>query len=202
MNTLWLALVLTLGADDRATPGKAAFEEASRLFHEGAYEEALPYFKTAYLLSEQRPSTVFGLAQCERALGQLEAAAFHLEEFIRLAPKQEAERAREILSTIREQWSAASSETQPPEPPRAVIHPLQSPPLPDPVLEPSIDKNFPEDPSLTPPPPPTEGKSFWTHPATWIVAGAIAIAGGVTAGLLLSQNADLQGGTSGVVFKP
>lgn len=209
MVTIWLTFALAAASGDFTAPGRAAFEKASGLFKRGEYEKALPLFELANRLSNGRPSATFGLAQCERALGDLESAVLHFEEILRVAPAdQAADRARVALEEIRHEH---------PEFEKTVIHPPQdaSPPKPDPVgpiapPPPPPTVSPPIDPDVSPDltgtsgssdEPPDEG-TFWTHPATWIVAGAVAIAGGVTAGWLLTRDNDPNGGSSGVVLNP
>lgn len=196
MVTVWLAALLNAAPGNAASPGRAAFEKASRLFKEGAYEEALPYFRMAYRLSERRPSTIYGLAQCERSLGRLEDAAAHLEEFIRVAPEDQVDQARRVLAAVRRELppgaSAAGSEVSggPPPPPPGIS--VSSPPPPSEPAPTTAAEVLEKE----------EEGGFWTHPAPWIVVGAVAIAGAVTAGWLLTRDNDLQGGSSGVVFEP
>ena len=212
MVTLWLALALYTQPSEALPPGRAAFEKASRLFKTGAYSEALPLFQSAYRLSNRRPSTIFGLAQCHRALGHIGEAIFHFEEFIRVVTNDQAAPARRALESIRRAH---------PEPARRRIKPPSDPPTPaaldqrtGPVS--GVDLGAVPDPppglpaaegtdpilTITSETPPDEAGSFWTHPATWITAGAVIIAGAATAGWLLTRERELDGGTSGFVFEP
>lgn len=100
-------LILLLGAlvaapaarADDASEAKEAFVTASRFFQAEEYEEALALFEKAYRLSNHRPATIFGLAQCERALKRFEDAKAHFEEYLATAPDN-ADEVRETIALI------------------------------------------------------------------------------------------------------
>lgn len=81
MVSPWLALVVATSTSAAAPPGKLEFEQAQGLFLERRYGEALVLYEDAYALSGQRPSTMFALAQCHRALGHFEEALRFYREY-------------------------------------------------------------------------------------------------------------------------
>lgn len=102
----WIALllslrVLTLGlagahaqTDD---DGRAEFEQGIVYFEAGEYEAAYILLEKAYTKSGRRPSTIFALAQCERALGRVDEAIAHFEEYLATDPEDRVE----VENTIR-----------------------------------------------------------------------------------------------------
>lgn len=72
-------------ADDAAA-AKDAYVKASRFFSAEEYEAALPLFEKAYRLSDRRPVTILGLAQCERALKRYDDAIVHFREYLATGP--------------------------------------------------------------------------------------------------------------------
>ena len=86
-----------------ASRGAAEYEKAIRFFKAEEYEAALPYFEKAYALSEHRPSTVLGLAQCERMLKMYERSLEHFAEYLAVEPSGEkADRVRETIRLVAE----------------------------------------------------------------------------------------------------
>lgn len=76
-------------ADDMEA-AKQAYSTASRFFQAEEYEAALPLFQQAYRLSNQRPATIFALAQCERSLKLYDAAMAHFKEYLATNPPDAA----------------------------------------------------------------------------------------------------------------
>ena len=72
VSVLLLTSLLAVAAPP--APGRVEYQKATKLYAQERYEEALPWFERAYERSGHRPSTTFGLAQCERAVGRLDAA--------------------------------------------------------------------------------------------------------------------------------
>lgn len=191
MVTVWLTLALTLSS---ANPGRLEFQRAAKLYAKGRYEAALPWFEKAYEQSGHRPATIFGLARCERMLGDFDAAEDHLEEFLAVAPLKDQLRGRRLLAEVRAE--KAKLEPKPPAvvpaPPPRAPPPLTTAPAPPPWVA----------PSPAPAPESDEG-SILSEPLFWIVSGAVIAAGAVTAGVLATQStSDPYGGNSGEVFRP
>lgn len=88
-----------LARADDAAEAKQAFLTASRFFQAEEYDSALPLFEKAYRLSGQRPATIFGLAQCERALKKYEAARVHFKEYLATEPANAAD-VRETIQLL------------------------------------------------------------------------------------------------------
>lgn len=102
-RTLGLALIAVailspgLAQADDAEEAKQAFMTASRFFQAEEYEAALPLFQRAYKLSEHRPATIFGLAQCERSLKAYRESMTHFREYLATGP----DNAEDVQQTIR-----------------------------------------------------------------------------------------------------
>ncbi len=191
MVTVWLALALTLSS---ANPGRLEFQRAAKLYAKGRYEAALPWFEKAYEQSGHRPATIFGLARCERMLGDFDSAEGHLEEFLAVAPLKDQLRGRKLLAEVRAEQAKLK-----PKPPTIVRPPAPSPP-------PPLATAPAPPPWVAPKPAPApkqESGSVFTEPLFWIISGAVVAAGAVTAGVLASQSgSEPYGGTSGEVFRP
>ncbi len=217
VSLLFAALVVAAPADLSA---RAAFEQGTFLFKADRVEEALPYFEAAYEKSGHRASAIFALAQCERSLKLYDRAIEHLEEFIQVAPVKQAARARRTLKEVRQERdrappagpSAATGDpkssvrrmfgntkrrsTETKADPRRFNGPL-------PRVERGVTTGS-DNVVVADPREEEDDDSFLTSPVTWVVAGAVvaAIAGGVTAGVLLSKDPEPYAGTSGVLFSP
>ncbi|MCB9648928.1 MAG: tetratricopeptide repeat protein [Deltaproteobacteria bacterium] len=196
VSVLLLTSLLAVAAPP--APGRVEYQKATKLYAQERYEQALPWFERAYERSGHRPSTTFGLAQCERAVGRLDAAEAHLQEFLADAEGEDRRRGEKLLAQVRaERVKAAAAlvaRAPPPAPgaaPRDVAAP-RPPPPPQASLPPVTE-------AQTEP----ESDSIWSGPLPWIVAGAVVVAGAVTAGLLLSGgDPEAYGGTTGQVFRP
>ena len=92
MKLVKLTLVVSLfalvpNALAEKTEAKKHYDKATALFENGNYDEALPYFEMANVLSGAAGPTLLGLAQCERALGLFSPAIVHLRLFVQKYPK-------------------------------------------------------------------------------------------------------------------
>ena len=135
MVTPWLALFV---ATSTAAPaGKLELERAQALFLQRRYGEALVSYEAAYARSGRRPSTMFALAQCHRALENFEDALRFYEEYRATGlDLEEAARVDNTLEVVMEQLTqqrAARAATPararaPPEPPPALAPPPLAPP--------------------------------------------------------------------------
>lgn len=193
-----LALLLAIAAP----PGRAEYDKAARLYAEGDYVRALPWFQKAYARSGRRPSVTFGLAQCERRLGMLDAAEAHLEEFLEAAEPEAKARGRRLLAKVRAekaQLAAQALRAPPPEEPPAQARPRPAPPPPSA----SAPKPWEPPTAQVTGPAPDEDGSVLSSPVFWIVTGAVVAAGAVTAGVLATHGGpEPYGGSSGQVFEP
>jgi tetratricopeptide (TPR) repeat protein len=113
-----LVLVLAASTPARAEDGteraRAEFELASKYFDAEDYRAALPHFKNAYDLTNHRPTAVFALAQCERALKRYDDAIAHFEEYLGTKPPAaEAAQVKETIKRLRELRDTQQSKAEP-----------------------------------------------------------------------------------------
>jgi len=182
---LFLSVIafLSLGFINEASAqeGKQEYQQAIDLFEAEEPEAALPFFKKAYELSGRRPSTILGLAQCERALKRYEPAIVHFEEFLATNPeKAQAERVKETLRLTRLIVDSQQAIMRPPDPPlTASKEDMQA----TAVVE--------------------EEPSTWSKPWVWIAIGTVVVAGIAGAGLALSQEeSEPYRGNTNIVLQP
>ncbi len=180
------ALVLVLLVS--ATPtGRAEYRRASKLYAAAEYEAALPHFRKAYRRSGHRPSTTFGLAQCERMLGMYEQAERHLQEFLTTAPVSRQDRGRKLLAKVRAALQAQEPQVIVELPPPQPELPSSDPP---PMLIAQVAAPAPAEPLLS-------------KPLFWVVSATVFIAGAVGLGLIVTRDGEQPyGGSSGQVFSP
>ena len=175
-------------AASRLNRAKAAYIEASRLYKAKQFDEALPLFREAYRLSNHRPSTVLGLAQCERQTGYYEDALVHYREYLDVEPnppREERVYVDRSIAFLEAIVAARAGVTAPAEPPR-------TPPAPEPrIIE------YTRTATVTVETPFYESYWFWT------VVGVVVVSAGVTAAVLATRNdPDLIGGSTGVIARP
>ncbi len=91
-----VTLLLVLAPATQGDAAKEAFESASAHFEAQRFAEAREQFVSAVELSGRRPAAVFGLAQCERALGHYDDAIVLFREYLASNPPNIAE----VLRTI------------------------------------------------------------------------------------------------------
>ena len=187
LATLVLAPGVVVGQPSDVARAKAAYTRASRLFKAKRFRRALPLFQDAYVYSNHRPSTVLGLAQCERQLRLYDDALEHYREYLEVepnpAPAEEAyvRKSIEFLEAI----IAARAEVR-------AVPALPVPPAPDPIIV-----EYTRTTTVTVKPPFYESYWFWT------VVGLVVVGAGVTAGVLATQGEpELFGGNTGVVARP
>jgi tetratricopeptide (TPR) repeat protein len=83
---------------DEITDPKVAFEIAKELSDNEDHQAARPYFVKAYVLSDHKPVSILGLAQCERMLNNYDEAIILYKEY--LATKPSPASAEKIQETI------------------------------------------------------------------------------------------------------
>ena len=165
-------------------------------------ELALEYFTAAYELSGHRPSTILALAQCERVLGDFDAAIGHYEEYLAVEPTPaDAPRVRERLEVVKEaktlaERRAAETEAQA-EADAAQRRDAEARRLAAEIAA-KLETKGPPPPSAEP-----SGDDFWSSPWPWVIAGALVVGGGAAAGIVIATDGDgYDGGTSGITLEP
>jgi tetratricopeptide repeat protein len=110
-----------LGGGDNASLAKAEFEKGTKFFEAEEYEAALPHFQAAYDLSYHRATSIFALAQCERALKRYDEAIEHFKEYLASKPTPtDAAEVKETLALLEElRQNARTAEPKTAEPKKA-----------------------------------------------------------------------------------
>lgn len=227
-----LLAVLPLSVEAASPPGKEDFDAATRLFNAEEYEAALPYFERAYERSGRRPATVLALAQCLRALKRYDEAIARFEEY-RPNAGDNAKEIDETLALLtelkqrqheksREEAAALERERQSKELERArAVEAEQQRSLEatratqalarDAAQKAAeeaarrVAKEAEEHARLyapSPAPPEPEG-GVLSSPLFWVITGAAAVGGGLTAVYFATRSReDPYAGSSGVVLVP
>lgn len=227
-----LLAVLPLSVEAASPPGKEDFDAATRLFNAEEYEAALPYFERAYERSGRRPATVLALAQCLRALKRYDEAIARFEEY-RPNAGDNAKEIDETLALLtelkqrqheksREEAAALERERQSKEFERArAVEAEQQRSLEatratqalarDAAQKAAeeaarrVAKEAEEHARLyapSPAPPEPEG-GVLSSPLFWVITGAAAVGGGLTAVYFATRSReDPYAGSSGVVLVP
>jgi tetratricopeptide (TPR) repeat protein len=198
--------ILSLSAP--SSEPKEEFEKATRFFKAGEYEAALPHFQRAYELSNRRPSTVLGLAQCERALKRYESAVVHFREYLASKPTPaDAASVAETLKLVEDLRAEVGDQKpnpysgSPPEetPPVDGSAPPGEKPRQATAQQTSAEQAPSEAPRLVAPPPESSEPSVIESPLFWILTGAAVVAGGVALTIALASGKEKPySGSSGV----
>jgi tetratricopeptide (TPR) repeat protein len=152
---------------------RVLFADGQKAYDVGEFERALSLYSEAYKL-KTLPGFLFNIAQCHRQLGNFERASFFFGRFIDnskpAAPNVEL--ARELMTDMErrqaEKAAAKAKSDAPIAPPLTPVEVGAFPPPPSPAVEPE---------------PLTKKAWFWV-----VIGGAVvAAAGGITAGVVLSQ---------------
>jgi len=180
--TVLTAVMFSFASVSHAQNGRQEYQKARDLFEAEEFTAALPFFEKAYQLSNKRPSTILGLAQCERALKKYDNAVVHFQEFLATNPAPEqAERVKETL--------------------RLTQIMLKSKPLPEPKK-----KAEAAPPKIVPPPEPQAVSkpepSLWSAPWLWVTVGVVVVGGAVGAGFALAPQEDPYLGNTGIALQP
>ena len=180
---LLLSLTFSSVSSSFAQQGKDEYTKATALFEAEEYEAALPFFETAYELSGKRPSTILGLAQCERALKLYERAITHFEEYLKTNPeKEQALRVEETLRLTRIilKSTAQIKHSPAPQQPQSVSA--------EPTT--SLERRT------------QDSGSVWRSPWLWVVVGTVAIAGGIGSAFAIQGDTEAYRGNTNVVLQP
>ncbi|MEQ9501035.1 MAG: tetratricopeptide repeat protein [Deltaproteobacteria bacterium] len=175
-------LAALVGAAPPSTLGaREAYEVAVKYFSADEAQLALPYFRRAYEASSHRPSTILGLAQCERVLGRYDDALEHLNEFLATEPddleRRRAEETIVMIEALRATVTSSSATGPPPPPsePTLVAEPVEAPP---------------------------ERASPLSSPWLWIIVGAVVVTGAGVAVAIGTSGSSPYGGNTGIIVDP
>jgi tetratricopeptide (TPR) repeat protein len=103
---LLLAFVRAAHADDPAEKAsKRHYERGQKLYNLQKFEEALEQYQKAFD-AKPLPGFMFNIAQCQRNLGDYEAAIFSYKKFLQLEPESEKREKVEALIEELEQKTA------------------------------------------------------------------------------------------------
>lgn len=174
-------------ADD--AKAKALFKEGEKEYNGGNFQAALEKYQQAYDLSPL-PGFLFNEAQCYRQLGNFERASFMYGRFIDvskpkapnvdLANKLKAEMDQRLAEKKAADEAEAKrlADAKAAEDAKAKDAPV------------AVNLTPPPPVDLTPPPAPPEEKPVYKSGVFWtlVVVGAVAVAGGITAGVLVAKN--------------
>jgi tetratricopeptide (TPR) repeat protein len=194
LNFAWLALALVLwarpaAADDKSE-ARALFTEATRNYDLNDYARALTLFKQAYLKYED-PVFIYNIGQCERQLGDKNAAVKSYRSYLRKAgdaPNRDSVRRliAQLEAAIAEESKAQHS------PPEGPLRPDGATPTATPaaggenVTATPTTSQAPASESLTAQHQPSE-KPVYKKPWFWgVVGGAAAVVvAGVVVGVVV-----------------
>jgi len=189
-------------ANTNKNEAKTAYLKAQKLFKAEEYKMALPLFEKAYELSNKKPTSIMGLAQCERMLKLYEKSIIHFEEYLATKPsKKRQKRINETLKILKEQQQQAQAEKaeadrkdlfakEQAEQLRQKEAELFAEKLADKLVQKQVPKAVETQ---------SESSNTWL----WWTLGAIALSGAaVGVGVAMSPGADLYAGTSGTLLEP
>lgn len=189
---------------------KAAFGKGKKDFEAGRFEKAVEQYEKAYALSGM-PAILFNLGQCHKKLGNWEKAVDHFQRFLAEAPKPIPNEAlaKQLLEESRVKLAEAAAKKPKGQEPVAKVAPAAAP------VEPAAPAPPPDTtarPLVTAAPPPPEKSAPEAVPAEavapaapveelrqdeeggiatkwwfWTLVGAVVVGGGVTAGVLATQ---------------
>jgi tetratricopeptide (TPR) repeat protein len=177
---------------------KDAYLEAQKLFKAEEYKLALPLFKKAYDLSHRKPTSILGLAQCERMLKMYDESIAHFKEYLTVAPSLKLQnRINETLKILNRQSAQARAakdkkvRTQAKAAKEAEILRAKEAEL----LAQKLAQKMVAAPQR-------EKETIWSNPWLW-VGLTVVVAGAATgAGIVLAPEPDIYGGSSGTTLKP
>ena len=182
----WLTAAAPLEANK--VQAKAEATRATTAFKLGRFAEALEGYEHAYELF-QAPGLLFNIGQCHRQLGHHERAVFFFTGYLRDNPEAPN---RELVERLLEEEKAAVKQEQarPSSAPATAIiaAPASAPTGVSPVAPMQSSATVASEPA-------------WQRWWFWVAigAGAAVVAGGITAGVLLSQPGTEPRGTLGTL---
>jgi len=169
---------------------KALFKDALLQYNVGEYAKALEKFKAAYLMRPD-PAFLFNIGQCQRQLGQYDAAAKSYRAFLRESQTVPQKTRDDVQRLVVEMDDAAREQRAkaPPtgmQPPQEGTQPVK--PLPPEVPPATTPTATP--PQVTAPPPPPPPRPWYKNPAGMALAGGGIVLAAVGAGLLGLADSD------------
>jgi tetratricopeptide (TPR) repeat protein len=105
------ALVHVAHADDPAErAAKRAYERGKKLFNLQKFDEALDQFQKAYD-AQPIPDFMFNIGQCQRNLGDFDAAIFSYKKFLKLDPEApNREQVEQLIQELEDKKAKNDSE--------------------------------------------------------------------------------------------
>jgi len=194
-------------AKEKADPAaaKSAYLAAQKLFKAEEFKLALPLFEKAYRLSNKKPSSIMGLAQCERMLKMYDSAIMHFKEYMAVAPSKERQkRIQETLRILEQQNEQLKAEQAAEEEKKKLaeaeaekIRKKEAELLAEKLAAKLVQQQAPA-------PAKEESKdSIWGSPWLWVGIGVVVAGAAAGTGIALSSSdSDLYGGSSGVLLTP
>jgi tetratricopeptide (TPR) repeat protein len=201
LGTSFLALCVALmpiaahasAADD--VKAKALFKEGEKAYNGGDFQGALEKYQQAYDLSPL-PGFLFNEAQCYRQLGNFERAAFMYGRFVDVSKPKAAN--VELAVKLKDEMEGKQAEKVAADK-KATDDGAEAKRVADAKAAEEHKNDAPVQANLTPPPPaadlspppaPPEEKPLYKSGVFWtlLAVGVVAVAGGVTAGVLVSKN--------------
>lgn len=170
-------------ADDVGA-AKAHYQDGTKRYNLGEYEQALTEFKAAYL-AKPDPVFLFNIGQCQRQLGLWDAAEKSYRGYLRESPSLAAKNREEVKKLISEMETAVR-ENRAKQPPQGTLSPepapaqVATPATPAPVA--AAPEPARSEPARTP-----VYKKWWLW--TIVVAAVVVVAAGVTVGVLVGGGA-------------
>jgi tetratricopeptide (TPR) repeat protein len=186
-----MVFVLSVAGRARAeepADAKALFKDALLQYNVGEYAKALEKFKAAYLM---RPDAafLFNIGQCQRQLGQYDAAAKSYRAFLRESQNL-PQKTRDDVQRLVGEMDDAAREQRAKAPPTGMQPPQEGGLTPKP-LPPEVPPTAPpQQPQVVAPPPPAPARPWYKNPAGMALAGGGIVLAAVGAGLLGVANSD------------
>ncbi|MCK6552949.1 tetratricopeptide repeat protein, partial [Myxococcota bacterium] len=180
-----------------ASEARAEFELGRAHYLRGAYDEALPHLRRAYVLSNKRPSTIRALAQCERMLGSWDDAITLYREYLATRPGEAEEAAvARMLEDLERSRAEAHTTTARDDGDDALSWGDAPDPVPQDRSSPALDLDTPSVPE------PADDPSIVSSPWFWIVTSAVVVGSAVALGAALQPASEEPlGGSLGRVLR-
>ena len=175
--------------DERA---RLHFQSGAAYYDAGEYENALREFQSAYELS-QRPQLFYNMYLCEQAIGELEAAATHLERYLgEVAELEGRDTLQTRLESLRHRIAQRAAGQADPGGEPEDGRPIDAPHDDDPEADPGTETRAAPEGHVAPPPPREPGLNIPAIAAFGV--SALGLVGAVVFGpLTLTEDSSLAG---------